>query len=50
VNYTNPYLSPYFLWPLGWSLWLNPQCTRCGGDHALSQCRWPVASTKGEGN
>lgn len=19
-----------------------PQCTRCGGQHPLSQCRWPV--------
>lgn len=22
------------------------QCTRCGGDHALSKCTWPAITTK----
>lgn len=29
-----------------WRLWLDiwtAQCTRCGGQHALSRCPWPAA-------
>ena len=33
------------LWDIWW-LWAtkpSKQCTRCGGDHSLSQCTWPAA-------
>jgi hypothetical protein len=31
---------------LMWGIWNSPQCTRCGGDHSLSQCNWPVVEVK----
>jgi hypothetical protein len=30
------------IWRLILGIWTTPQCTRCGGDHPLSQCRWPA--------
>lgn len=24
------------------------ECTRCGGAHALSQCKWPLVDEKGK--
>lgn len=35
----NPAIAMW-LWWLTWTS--TPQCTRCGGQHPLSQCRWPV--------
>ena len=26
----------------------TPQCTRCGGNHALSKCTWPAVRSKSE--
>ena len=31
------------IWRLMWEMWAAPQCTRCGGQHALSRCPWPAA-------
>ena len=32
------------LWDIWWLWETKPrrQCTRCGGDHSLSQCTWPA--------
>jgi hypothetical protein len=44
----HPYLNPNFMWLLAWSLvYSSPQCTRCGGYHAVSKCPWPTLTTKG---
>ena len=38
------------VWRLMWEMW-TAQCTRCGGNHALSRCTWPlVARSKSEIN
>jgi hypothetical protein len=31
---------------LMWDICAVPQCTRCGGSHTLSQCRWPAVEIK----
>ena len=38
------YLNPWFITLLMWGMWTSPrkQCTRCGGDHSLSKCTWPL--------
>jgi hypothetical protein len=37
------------LWWSSWQAWLpQAQCTRCGGQHPLSQCKWPVAKEHGD--
>jgi len=28
---------------LMWEMW-TAECTRCGGNHALSKCTWPPAA------
>ena len=49
----NPAVAMW-LWWLWWLMWTSApaaQCTRCGGQHALSRCPWPAAnmnSIKGE--
>ena len=36
------------IYRLMWEMW-TAQCTRCGGDHPLSKCRWPaVRQSKSE--
>ena len=30
------------IYRLMWEMW-TAQCTRCGGNHALSECTWPPA-------
>jgi hypothetical protein len=30
------------IYRLMWEMWAQPQCTRCGGQHTLSRCPWPV--------
>jgi hypothetical protein len=33
---------------LVWEMW-TAECTRCGGNHALSKCTWPaVTQSKSE--
>lgn len=39
------------MWRLMLDIWTTApvsECTRCGGNHALSRCPWPTM--KGEGN
>ena len=30
------------IYRLMWEMW-TAECTRCGGNHALSKCTWPPA-------
>jgi hypothetical protein len=30
------------IYRLMWEMW-TAECTRCGGNHALSKCNWPAA-------
>jgi hypothetical protein len=38
----NPAVAMW-LWWLMWTPSTQQQCTRCGGQHALSRCPWPAA-------
>lgn len=38
-------MNPTIAMWLWWLMWTSPaQCTRCGGNHALSKCTWPPAA------